>query len=202
MHAPHLLSRRQFAALAAAAALAPALPAHALTLAQAEDLVARLVADIHSVINSGRPEAQMYRDFEQRVLERYGYMPLIAQTVLGVDWRRATDAQRRAFTAAFQGYLARKYGRRFREFIGGTIDVTDARPVRNFFEVSTAVRLRGQQPFEVIFLVSNAGGQDRFFNMIIEGINLSTTERTEIGAMLDRRGGDIDALIAHLRTAG
>ena len=32
-----------------------------------------------------------------------------------------------AFTAAYQGYISRKYGRRFREFIGGRIEVVDAR---------------------------------------------------------------------------
>ena len=38
--------------------------------------------------------------------------------------------------------------------------------------------------------------------MFIEGINMLLTERTEIGAMLDRRGGNIDAMIADLRKAG
>ena len=37
--------------------------------------------------------------------------------------------------------------------------------------------------------------------MFIEGINLLLTERTEIGAMIDRRGGNLDKMIADLRTA-
>jgi len=50
--------------------------------------------------------------------------------------------------------------------------------------------------------VSDRSGQDLFFDMVIEGISLRLSERTEIGAMLDRRRGDIDGLIQDLRSAG
>ena len=46
-----------------------------------------------------------------------GDVPIIAQTVLGVEWRSASSSQRRAFTDAFKGYMARKYGKRFEEFV-------------------------------------------------------------------------------------
>ena len=38
-----------------------------------------------------------------------------------------------------------------------------------------------------------------FFDIIIEGISLLKTERTEIGAMLDKRRGNIDQLTQDLR---
>ena len=63
-------------------------------------------------------------------------------------------------------------------------------------------RLSGQAPFEVIFRVSDKSGRNLFFDIVIEGISLLKTERTEIGAMLDKRRGDIDALIQDLRRAG
>ncbi len=64
------------------------------------------------------------------------------------------------------------------------------------------VKLRGKAPFQVNFLVSDKSGQARFFDMIIEGISLRLSEKEEIGAMLDRRKGNIDQLIADLKTAG
>jgi len=39
----------------------------------------------------------------------------------------------------------------------------------------------------------------RFIDMKIEGISLIKSERAEIGAMLDKRGGNLDKLIADLR---
>ena len=103
-----------------------------------------------------------------------------------------------SYTTVFQRYVSLKYGRRFREFIGGRIEVNEARAVKSFIEVKTTAHLRGEAPFDVTFLISDRSGSDKFFNMFIEGVNMLLTERAEIGAMLDRRRGDIDALIAEL----
>ena len=187
------------AGLAALGATLP-LPAQAMTQARAKTLVDALVADINTVIASGKSEQAMYTEFE-RIFARYADVPTIARYALGVDSRRATPAQLRDFTTVFQRYISVKYGRRFREFIGGQIEVQEARAVNNFYEVKSLAILRGQAPFDVTFLVSDRSGKDLFFNLFIEGINMLLTERTEIGAMLDRRGGNIDAMIADLRAA-
>jgi phospholipid transport system substrate-binding protein len=175
-------------------------PSFALDAAQARRLIDEVVADINRVINSGRSEQAMYADFE-RLFVRYADVPTIARSTLGPQARSASPQQMAAFTDAFAGYMARKYGARFREFIGGQIVVRDARAVKSFFEVQATAELRGQAPFAVTFLVSDRSGQNKFFDLLIEGISLLTTERTEIGAMLDRRRGNIDQLIQDLRGA-
>lgn len=195
------MQRRHFLAGLAAIALLPVRKARALTEARAERLVSALVGDINAVIASGKSETAMFRDFE-RIFRRYSDTSYISAYAMGVDGRRATPAQKRAFSDAFQGYISRKYGRRFREFIGGRLEVEGVRPVKNWYEVSTIAFLRGQSPFEVTFHVSDRTGQDLFFNMFIEGINLLLTERTEIGALLDRNRGNIDAMIQDLRSLG
>lgn len=195
--------RRRFLSGCAALALVAAYPggAQALTAAQARQLIDLVVADLNAVINSGRSEQAMQGDFE-RLFRRYADVPTIARSALGPDARSATPQQLAAFTDAFAGYMARKYGARFREFIGGRIIVREARPVQSFIEVQTIAELRGDAPFPVAFLVSDRSGQPKFFDILIEGISLLRTERTEIGAMLDRRRRDIDLLIQDLRRAG
>ncbi|WP_368185291.1 phospholipid-binding protein MlaC [Aestuariibius sp. HNIBRBA575] len=196
----HLLSRRSFFASAivfGTAALAP-LKAFALSNSQAETLVDRAVNDINAVISSGRSEASMIRSFEG-IFRDYGDTAYIAAFALGNDRRSASSTQIRTFTEAFNGYIARKYGRRFREFAGGQIVVQGASNVSNYIEVQTLTTLRNKAPFRVDFHVSDRPGHPVFFNIIIEGVNMLLSERTEIGAMLDRRGGDIDALISDLR---
>ncbi len=200
---PNDLSRRGVLALSVALPLAwvAARPAAALDVARARDLIDRLVGEINAIINSGKSEQAMYRDFEA-VFARYADVPTIARSALGPAARQASAAQMQAYTAAFQGYIARKYGKRFREFIGGRIEVTGARAVQNFYEVISTAFLRGQSPFEVRWHVSDRSGRELFFNMYIEGVNMLATERTEIGAMLDRRRGDIAALTEDLMRAG
>lgn len=190
--------------IGAAALLAPVLvaskvgPAAALTTDQASRLVTNLVSEIDTAINSGKSGGALNREFV-RIFDKYADVNIIAQSVLGVEWRSASNAQRRAYTDAFKGYITRKYGRRFQEFKGGRIEVNSARPVKSFFEVKSTAFLRGESPFEVIFLVSDRSGRDLFFNIIIEGVNLAITERSEIGALLDRNNGNLDGMIADLR---
>ncbi|PTW48426.1 phospholipid transport system substrate-binding protein [Rhodovulum kholense] len=173
----------------------------ALTTEEASRLIDSVVGDINSAINSGGSEAQMFSKFE-RIFARYADVSVIARSVLGVAARQASSAQLSAFTDAFQGYIARKYGRRFREFVGGDIKVNQARQVKNFYEVKSTALLRGQSPVEVVFLVSDRSGSNKFFNIFIEGVNMLASERTEIGALLDKRRGDIGALTRDLRSLG
>lgn len=197
------LSRRTLLTAGAAAGLIAALPlpALALTEARARGLIDQVVGDINRVINSGNSQSAMINEFE-RIFGRYADVNIIARSTLGADSRRASAAQMRAFTDAFEGYIARKYGKRFREFIGGKIEVKGVRQVKSWHEVRAQVFLRGSSPFEVLFLVSDRSGRDLFFDLVIEGVSLRLSERTEIGAMLDRNGGSIDGLVNDLRGAG
>jgi phospholipid transport system substrate-binding protein len=187
-----------FLAAAGAATLVAPAALSALDEGSAGRLINALVTDINNVIASGKSETAMYRDFE-RIFGRYSDTSYIAAYAMGVDGRRASAAQKKAFSKAFQGYISRKYGQRFREFIGGRLEVTGVKRVKKWYEVSTIAYLQGQSPFEVTFLVSDRSGKDLFFNMYIEGVNLLLTERTEIGAILDRNRGDIDKMIAELK---
>ncbi|MEO0381195.1 MAG: ABC transporter substrate-binding protein [Pseudomonadota bacterium] len=195
------MQRRNFLALTSAATIAPALPAWALTEASAERLIDTLISDINKVIASGKSENAMFREFE-RIFARYSDTSYISAYAMGADGRSASKSQKRAFSNAFQGYIARKYGSRFREFIGGRLEVKGVRQVKNWFEVDTTAFLQGESPFTVTFHVSNRSGRDLFFNMFIEGINLLLTERAEVGALIDRNGGNIDAMINDLKAAG
>lgn len=194
------LSRRAFGLVLGGGLVAAALPAAALNTDQAKALIDKAVADINAVINSGKSESAMLPDFE-KLFARYADVPTIARSALGVAAKSASAAQMTAFNKAFQVYISRKYGRRFREFIGGRIEVQEARPLKSYFEVTSIAYLKGESPFEVRWHVSDKAGKSLFFNIIIEGVNMLASERTEIGAMLDKRKGDLDALIKDLQAS-
>ena len=184
-------------------AAATTLPKAALALdeASARRLIDQVIGEINAVIASGKSLDGMIRDFE-RIFARYSDTSYVSAYAMGVDGKRASAAQKRAFSEAFQSYVARKYGKRFREFIGGRLEVRGVKRVKKWYEVETVAYLQGEAPFEVTFHVSDRTGRDLFFNMFIEGINLLLTERSEVGALLDRNGGDIDRMIAALRQTG
>jgi len=176
-------------------------PVWAISEAAAKNLVGRLVGDINAVIGSGQSEAAMIREFET-IFSRYADVPTIARSALGPTARSASRSELSAFTQAFQGYMARKYGKRFREFVGGKIEVQSAENRGKFYEVRSRAILRGSAPFEIAFRVSDRSGKDLFFDLLIEGISLLSSERVEIGALLDRAGGNLPKLTQDLSRLG
>jgi phospholipid transport system substrate-binding protein len=199
---PLFLTRRAFGAGLAAGAgfLAMALPVRAFSVDQAKALIDQVVAEVNAIISSGKSESAMLKDFEH-VFATYADIPVIGRTALGPTARTLTPSQLQAFNIAFQGYISRKYGRRFREFIGGKIEVKDARQVKTFYEVVSTAYLQGEAPFEVLWDVSDKSGRLLFFNLIIEGVNMLASEGTEVRALLDQNGGDVNKLIAALNAA-
>jgi len=196
-------NRRTFLAGASATAATFALPSvgFALTKADAEKLIDRLSDDIFKVINSGKSGSALYKDFD-KVFGKYAAVNAIARTCLGPPWRSATAAQQRAYIAAFRGYLSRKYGKRFREFIGSEINVVSAKAVKSGVLVKSLVKFKGSAPFIVEWQVFERNGKQQMFDLYIEGISMIKTEREEVGSMLDRSGGKVAKLITRLKTAG
>ena len=194
------MDRRTFIASCTALTMVP-VSAFALTTSEARGLVDSVVKDINDVIASGQSVSRMVRDFG-RIFDRYADVTWIAGSALGPDARRMSTAQRNAYVGAFRDYIANKYGRRFKEFEGGVIEVKNAKSEKNYFRVQTTATLPGQEPFALDFLVSNRTGKNLFFDMVIEGISLRLSEKSEIGAILDRRGGDLDQFIADLKKLG
>lgn len=198
-------SRRGFlgylGAGAALAALPVAMPAWALNTDQARALVQQSLNEVYGVINSGKAPAQMYKEFEA-IFARYADVDVIARSALGPAARQVSAQQFAGYKQAFQGYIGRKYGARFREFIGSQIEVTGARPMKSFFVVTSVAKLNGRAPMTVEWHVSDKSGQSKYFNIIIEGVNMLASERAEIAAMLAANKGDIGALTAALQRAG
>jgi len=167
----------------------------------ARTLVEQMVEEISTTIAQEQAPPQVIKAIEG-IFTRYADLPVIARSLLGPRARQLTSAQREAYTKAFAGYMARKYGAQIGRFAGGRVEVMSVRPIKSFYEVRAQAFLEGQNPVSVVFLVSDRSGEARFFDMLIEGISLRITEKAEIGAMLERRRGDFDLFLADLRAAG
>ena len=176
-------------------------PVFALDKRTATQLVDQLVGEINAAIDSGMSESKLIGRFE-RIFADYADVNIIARSALGPAARLARPAELEAYVAAFRGYIARKYGKRFHEFVGGKIVVTGTNDRGKFFEVMAVTELSGSAPFDGAFRVSARSGRNLFFDIIIEGISLLSSERVEIGALLDARKGNIAKLTRDLVRLG
>lgn len=192
------LTRRALLGTAAALALLPA-AARAQATDRATALVTKLAADFISALRSASSPERLSRDFAT-LLGRYGDMPVVASSVLGPPWRAASPAQKQAFVAAFQTYLARKYGAQFKDYQNAAVTVKRAQDAGDKgVLVSTSVVRPGREPIAVDWQVSERSGQPKVVNLIIEGVSMLTNERTEVRAMLEAAGGSLDKLTATMK---
>jgi len=194
------LQRRAFLAGAGGLMLTTALPTFAVALTEdaAVGFIRTVVADVHKIINSGKSEAQMLVDFEAFFGNR-SEVSLIAKTALGAPGRSASRNQLAAYIQAFQGYISRKYGRQFRDFAGAEISVISSRYAGSKgVLVKSYVNAQHRSDYDLEWWVIEVNGRPKMFDLIIEGISLISTERIEIGAMLESFGGDIDKMTAKL----
>jgi len=170
----------------------------ALEQSKAEDLIKKISFEVNNIISSSRDEPVIIGELEF-VFKKYADTNIMALTTLGPARRTASASQLKFFKDSFQIYFLNKYARRFRELKDGEISILTSRSIRSGVEVKTRVHLIDWAPLEVLWLVSDRSGEVKIFNIIIDGINLLSSERVEIGVMLENRNGDIDLLSASLR---
>ena len=190
-------NRRAVLAGLSAAALMP-LPAFALTTSAGQGYVQNVIDVFFDILTSGASEARILRRFEREFVN-YTDINIIARSVLGPAYRSLSTRQKRDFSSAYGGYLARKYGRQMLGYAHAEITITQARDAGNKgILVSSLVRKPGQSPIALDWQVSDRSGQTKLINLIIEGMSLLTSEREEVRNMLAARGGDVPALTAYL----
>ena len=174
-------------------------PVFAFKKSDAEKLIKGLTNDVLGAVNEQKSEDELFSRFEE-IFSKYADVPLIARKALGPTWRGSSKTQRSAYVSAFKGYMARYYGKRFEEFIGSEIIVTNSRKTSGGFLVSTNIILKDGSNYQAQWHVIDARGKYLMYNLFLEGVSVLSDVRVQIGSMLDKRAGSIDRLIEHLNS--
>ena len=174
-------------------------PVFAFKKSDAEKLIKNLTNDVLGAVNEQKSEDIMFSRFEE-IFSKYADVPLIARKALGPTWRGASKAQRSAYVSAFRGYMARYYGKRFEEFLGSEIIVSNSRKTSGGFLVGSNIILKDGSSYQAQWHVIDARGKYLMYNLFLEGVSVLSDVRVQIGSMLDKRAGSIDRLIEHLNS--
>jgi phospholipid transport system substrate-binding protein len=198
----NIIGRRTFLGLAGGFTLSLVMgrSAYAISTSQAAELVNSVTNQVLALVNSGQSEAAVLSGFKT-IFNRNADVTTIARTVMGRPWRTATDKQKTEFVAAYQDYLSNNYGRQFREYRGSSLSITNAKDQgQKGVLVNTSLKTPGKAPVAVDWQVIDRSGQPKVFDLYIEGVSMLITGRSEIGSMLEASGGNIDRVIAQLRS--
>jgi phospholipid transport system substrate-binding protein len=132
-------------------------PIFAFKKSDAEKLIRNLTNDILGAVNEEKSKDIMFSRFEE-IFSNYADVPLIARKALGPTWRGASKAQRSAYVTAFRGYMARYYGKRFEEFLGSEIIVSNSRKTSGGFLVGSKIVLKDGSSYQAQWHVIDARG--------------------------------------------
>jgi len=131
----------------------------------------------------------------------------VGRFVMGRFWRTATDDQKTRYVAAYKKFLILHYTSRFTDYTSGTFKVTNVRDDGNGeFTVSMQIKGSGDkatgEPVLVDYRVRAQDNGFKIFDVIVEGVSLISTQRSEFSSVLTKNGVDylIDQLIAKTKT--
>jgi phospholipid transport system substrate-binding protein len=194
------MRRRVFLIAPVALFCAPRTGAAAATAPDARKFIEDLGRDvIRSLTGKTLSEALREQHF-QALLDGYFDVPGASKFVLARYWRQATDQERSDFQRLFEKLLVQSYAKIFAEYNGERFEVIDAKTSDDGSAIvgSQIDRLNG----DVIHLdwrVEERAGQLRITDLIVEGMSMRITHRSDIASAMQNVGGKVSALLDALR---
>jgi phospholipid transport system substrate-binding protein len=200
--------RRQLI-LASAALLTSLLPGRAArglpSAAAAETVVQRLVEQVWQLLAERGDAPDLDRDHLLSVLDQGTDLTLLGRLVLGRYWRDASPVQRTEYLRLFRRYMLQTFIQRLRQYAGTDMShpgerfqIIASRPVgERDILVQSRVAPPTSQPLRVDWRLRERPGEPVIIDLIVEGISLLVTQRSEFAALLER--GGVERLLAELR---
>jgi phospholipid transport system substrate-binding protein len=197
------MDRRQFLASTAAAALIATLPvaAHAALAADdAKKFIDGLSGDaIGSLTGTTVTEADRETRFRS-LLEAHFDMPGISKFVLGRYWKLANESQQGEFQKLFETLLVQSYAKTFAQYGGDKFQVTKSMADSDgSVIVNSHVDRPNGDTIHLDWRVADQGGSMRIVDLVVEGVSLRTTHRSDFASAIQSNGGTIDGLLTVLR---
>ncbi len=126
----------------------------------------------------------------------------IGRFVLGRHWRALSPNERDEYLRLFEEMIVATYLDRFDRYSGETLSVirsVAADPPGDVIVHSEIRRAQGGEPLAVGWRVRGYGDRLKIVDVIIAGVGMSETQRSEFGSVMRRHGGRVDGLFEEMR---
>ncbi len=139
------------------------------------------------------------REIRVRELLRNNFdLPVIGRFVMGKAWRRASAEQKAEYQNVFAEYVLRTYSRRLGGYAGEKFTVVKAEPMgKKDAVVITEISRPSGPPLVAGWRVRATAKGMRILDVMVQGISMAATQRSEFSALISRQG--VDGLIETLR---
>ncbi|MGH8643237.1 MAG: MlaC/ttg2D family ABC transporter substrate-binding protein [Gammaproteobacteria bacterium] len=169
--------------------------AQEVVMTTSDQVIARLRSEQQGLAN--HPE-KVYALIDEIVLPHFDFVRMAA-LVLGKNWRATGKDQKIQFVREFRRMLVRTYSKALQNYTDEEIvyHPMHGDGSRGLVTVKTEI-VRAQGPAVPIdYRMHNRDGSWKVFDVVVEGISLVSTHRSEFDSAI--RQGGIDGLIADLK---
>ncbi len=149
--------------------------------------------------NGDLTEAQRKKEFRNLLVTSFD-IKTIGRFALGRYWRTANPKQQKEYLGLFEDMIVDVYSRRFDEYKGQDVHVIDVlEKTETDIIVNSEVVPDSGPKFHVDWRVRYKNGQYRIIDIMVEGVSMALTHRSDFSAVIQRGGGKVDVLLEHLR---
>ena len=147
-------------------------------------------------------QAQKEKAFRKLLKDSFD-MQTIGRFSLGRYWNTSSDAQKKEYLKLFEDMVVDVYAQRFGDYQGQQLAVVRSRPEgkADTVVVSNILDDNGNK-FSVDWRVRYKKGRYKIVDVVIEGVSMSVTQRSDFSSVIQRGGGDVAVLLAHLENQG
>jgi phospholipid transport system substrate-binding protein len=182
-------------ALAFVAAPAGAADANPAAAAFMQSLGSRAIAEM---TDPTLPQPERQARF-RTLLDEHFDVPTIAKFTLGRYWRTATDEQRTEFRKLFEDFIVQSYSTRFAEYHGEAFQVTGSTADESGTTVvHSKIDMPSSEDIRVDWHLRAADSGFVIVDIVVEGVSMAVTQRSEFASVIQSRGG-VAGLLEALR---
>ena len=133
------------------------------------------------------------------LLDRAFAIKAIAKFALGRYWRSADGDQRARYLKAFKRLIIKTYAGRFELYAGEPFRVLGQRNdgSRGYLVESHIIRSVGP-PVKIVWRLRPRDASFRIIDVMIEGVSMVITQRSEYSSVIRKKGGSVEGLIQEL----
>jgi phospholipid transport system substrate-binding protein len=136
----------------------------------------------------------------RKLLEDSFDMETIGRFAAGKTWRQASPQQRKEYQKLFKQMIVDVYSRRFEEYEGQKFEVRAFRPEgKKDIQVTSFIVPQGEPDVQVDWRVRYKDGRYKIVDVVVEGVSMAITQRSDFSSIIQRGGGNFQILIDHMR---
>ncbi len=131
----------------------------------------------------------------------------IARFVLGQYWRQATDAEKQEYTVLFTKSISKSYATRLSAYdthdkftVGkASVEIQPKNKSTTSIRVESKLEKNKGNPVSIVWMLTQSKNGLKITDVVVEGVSMGITLRTEHAAVIQSKGGKVSGLIQALK---